>query len=765
MRVTLCFLLLLPAAAQADWLYGVRWDSPAQIEKLERFGLIIRYIDSDRMFVGSEKPSEEVINAAGLHSFVADRATPGDQYFFADHLERPVHDAVTVVHEVEGDVALLRIREVDLPAVQVSQHFLWPLPKSYDTQGWLRSPGPFTASKQTARLSGDEMDALLEQVDALRLRGHVESLALFDPAQGSVPGNIRTRYARHPQTFESTEYIRDQLSDALGENAVEVQQFRRTEDDSVMYNVVGTLQGADQAAGYYVICAHYDAIALRSAGWDWEEDPAPGADDNATGVALVMESARLLAQKQLPWSVRFIAFSGEELGLWGSGAYVARALKDGDKIFGVLNFDMIGYNDLSRRLELVTNPPSRWLVELLLDANQRYDVGLRVDVLDDDTARLSDHAPFWVRGFDAILGIENYLPTDPSTEGVVQGFYRVNSQYHSVVDVPDSINWELVRQTTQLTIATLAQYATSEGLPNLIVYPGDLDADSSDNLRARIGNVGRGPLPAGYRVRISHCRTDSTECGVIYDQVQAKPLDAGGVAEVILKWDRYGEMVFLLEADPNDEIRESDEEDNSAYQKVRLVPGNEIVLTPNPYRPTVDGLLSFIGVPRNGWVRIFRGGTEIWSAQEDEIDQRLKFGAKINEILWDGVDGDGSPIEEGEYSYEVSTSADDLVQQGTILLQQAVRVRIHPSPFRPGGDGLIFEGIPIQGDVSIFNLTGELVWRAQEGLGQQASYPDSEIRWAGVNLSGESVGAGVYFYAIRGSAGAFVGKGKIAVVK
>ena len=169
-----------------------------------------------------------------------------------------------------------------------------------------------------------------------------------------------------------------------------------------------------QQPGTNIICAHYDATGVRSAGgWDWQRDPAPGADDNASGVALVLESARLLAGQQFPWSIRFIAWSGEELGLLGSQAYADLAAERDDNILGVLNFDMIGFNDLQQRLELVTNPGSQWLANEMVAAAERYGIGLAIDVFEDPGSRISDHAPFWRQGYDAIVGIENHLPADP----------------------------------------------------------------------------------------------------------------------------------------------------------------------------------------------------------------------------------------------------------------------------------------------------------------------------------------------------------------
>src|SRR5262249_53707633 len=81
-------------------------------------------------------------------------------------------------------------------------------------------------------------------------------------------------------------------------------------------NVVGTKRGRTSRS--IIACAHYDSRMQRL------EDavaPAPGANDNATGVAALLEIARVLAPLSLSDSVRFVFFSGEEQGLWGSQAY------------------------------------------------------------------------------------------------------------------------------------------------------------------------------------------------------------------------------------------------------------------------------------------------------------------------------------------------------------------------------------------------------------------------------------------------------------
>ena len=561
-------------------------------------------------------------------------------------------------------------------------HFLWPLPTSYSLDGWLDAPQRAPKALQTA---SPAVAALIEGVAAERLQAHVEALALKDPALGSVPGNIRSRFAVHPELLESTEYIRSQLAAALGDEAVELHSFpidsrrvvshtsRRGNEgpapsDTTAYNVIGTLAGTDPEAGYYIVCAHYDATGTRSAGgWDWQSDPAPGADDNASGVALVLESAKLLAGQRFPWSILFIAWSGEELGLLGSQAYAVLAADREDPILGVLNFDMIGFNDLQQRLELVTNPGSRWLGDQMASVAERYSIGLNIDLLEDGGARLSDHAPFWSRGYDAILGIENYLPTDSTTYGVREGRYRINSQYHSIVDLPDSLNWELVRRTTQLAVATLAEYGLGEGTPNLAVFTGDLRSDRADDLRVRVSNIGLGAVASSFLVQVSQCALDSSQCEVIHRAKAPEGLAPGASAELRIPWQRFGEMVFLIEVDAEGQIGEVSEADNRVFQRLRLVPQSKIAVFPNPLL-IGSGVLRFSGVPLKSAVRVFGpAGELVWEAIEDDDAQR-RLGAVANEVLWYGVNHANTLVGNGVYIYTIHSP------EGTLLMRDKIAV-------------------------------------------------------------------------------------------
>ena len=402
MRYLLLFIWIFLSAAdlQGELLLGVPFSSTRQLQEIENADLRVRYVAPQLVFVSGDESTLEKLQARGLAPFIIDESGPGEVYYLTDDLDSGAEPS----YVDPAGWALLRLPQegVSLP------YFLWALPENYSLEGWLRLP---RSAKPTTPLASTSMDELLAQVDSVRLQQHIRSLALENPEGPSDYDNLRTRFVLRPETREATEYIRLHLAESLGEEAVEVQEFAlsggrlssylKEEDEEYArnaYNVIGTLQGADPEAGYYIIGAHYDAIGARSRTWDWRTDPAPGADDNGSGVALVLESARVLAGQEFPWSIRFVAFTGEELGLLGSRDYVARVVEADDTILGVLNFDMLGYNNQNDRVELATNPASSWIVDLMRESNQRYITDLQVDVLEDTSAILSDHHSFWARG-------------------------------------------------------------------------------------------------------------------------------------------------------------------------------------------------------------------------------------------------------------------------------------------------------------------------------------------------------------------------------
>lgn len=206
-------------------------------------------------------------------------------------------------------------------------------------------------------------------------------------------------------------------------------------------NIIGYLPGKKTPSAVVIICAHYDSYSNTGGA-------APGADDNGSGVAAVLEAAKIMCKYTFSYSVKFILFSAEEWGLYGSAHYAADAKRRGENIIGVINMDMISYTDhLPEDLDVIVNSSSKWLGAILEAAAANYssiDVASTVDGSYD----YSDHSSFWDKGFPAVLAIEDYEDTNP--------------YYHTAGDTLSTINLDFLTQAARTCLAATAQLAIPE---------------------------------------------------------------------------------------------------------------------------------------------------------------------------------------------------------------------------------------------------------------------------------------------------------------
>lgn len=189
-------------------------------------------------------------------------------------------------------------------------------------------------------------------------------------------------------------------------------------------NVVAMVPGRDAALrGHYVVIgAHFDHLGRSSASaMDPEKGNAirSGADDNASGTAMVMELARLFARNPARRSIVFVAFSGEELGLLGSQWFVEHAPVPMDSVSAMLNFDMVGrlQNDRLTVYGVATATGMRALVD---SANLTPPLSL---IAQGDGFGASDHSSFYAKG----------IP-------VLHFFTGIHEQYHRATDKADLVS-------------------------------------------------------------------------------------------------------------------------------------------------------------------------------------------------------------------------------------------------------------------------------------------------------------------------------------
>lgn len=218
--------------------------------------------------------------------------------------------------------------------------------------------------------------------------------------------DFMSRYSTFDSCFAAAAYIGDKFID-YGCDSVYFQDHVPGHAPNVIAIKRGVLY---PDSIYTVICGHFDAISDQA---PWI---APGADDNASGTAGVIEAARVMKDYDFEYSVRYIAFSGEEFGLYGSHNYAAAARARGDSILGVFNADMIAYVDAQpESLEVIakiSNPACEPLADFFIAAADTYtSILTRKNMV--NFAPYSDHSPFWDNGYVALCSIEDNPPVNP----------------------------------------------------------------------------------------------------------------------------------------------------------------------------------------------------------------------------------------------------------------------------------------------------------------------------------------------------------------
>src|SRR3954447_3717975 len=210
-------------------------------------------------------------------------------------------------------------------------------------------------------------------------------------------------------------------------------QGQRIFKDVDLWNVVAVLPGTKMPETQVLVSGHYDSLNLgnRPANAPPPEPgaasqltpeqfeknaelPAPGACDDGSGTAAVMELARVMSQYEFDKTLVFVAFAGEEQGLIGSSLLAAKAKKENQVIEAVLNNDIIGTdisgngrmsnNSVSVYSDETMDSVSQQLSRYVREIGQRYLPAMRVDTIfmGDRLGRGGDHTPFQWEGFGAV---------------------------------------------------------------------------------------------------------------------------------------------------------------------------------------------------------------------------------------------------------------------------------------------------------------------------------------------------------------------------
>lgn len=204
-------------------------------------------------------------------------------------------------------------------------------------------------------------------------------------------------------------------------------------------NIVVTIPGTKESSSIeYLLTAHYDCTSNSL-----------GADDDGSGIAAILTIADLLRNQNFSYTIRIIAFSGEEVGTFGSFCYARDAYRRGDNIRAVINPDMIGFADTKqggKTLRFFYPERSKWIATFAQNVSNNYDIiiDMTVDALPNYIG--ADHQPFVDYGYDGVWVAHQ------------DGYEWANTPE----DNPEHLNFTYLTKATKLLLAIIAELAVAD---------------------------------------------------------------------------------------------------------------------------------------------------------------------------------------------------------------------------------------------------------------------------------------------------------------
>jgi hypothetical protein len=276
---------------------------------------------------------------------------------------------------------------------------------------------------------------MIEQIDENIYLGYLESIVNFGPRKTG------TNECEQTATYIYTE---------LENMGLDVRYHDWSHEDYQGKNIEATLHGSDENSNeIYILSCHYDTTAN-----------SPGANDAGSGVAAMLVAANILSQYNFNHTIRFVAFSGECQGAYGSHEYVKEVKANEDNIIGVLHGDNMGWADNDIELDNIfisENTESQGITNFMIEVNQLYDIYINLKIHRNGAWYHSDHISFWELGYSAIWFAQVTL-----------------GGYWGPIDTIENLNIEYCLRGSKLLLATLASLADSNmGLiPNKPIVNG-----------------------------------------------------------------------------------------------------------------------------------------------------------------------------------------------------------------------------------------------------------------------------------------------------
>jgi len=350
-----------------------------------------------------------------------------------------------------------------------------------------------TTTAQITITRDPEIEAMVKEVNADSLKSYIYQMVAFGTRNTLSNQNSTTR-----GIGAARKWVLNKFNDFAKTSNGRLTAFidtttykpdgKRVDRNILLGNVVATLKGTDTSdKRVFIISGHLDG--MRTNVMDSVGD-APGANDDASGCAAVIECARIMSKRNFPATIIFVTVSGEEQGLLGAYYMSKKAKQENWNIEAVLNNDIMGSNNSSetnninnnqlrvfseglpayeldkngkqiRQLGLENDGKSRQLARYVKEIGERYVDNMQIVMIyrNDRFLRGGDHTPFVENGFAAVRFTEmneNYYHQH-------QDVRKENGIQYG--DLPEFMDFEYLRKNTAVNLSNLANLSKAPAMP------------------------------------------------------------------------------------------------------------------------------------------------------------------------------------------------------------------------------------------------------------------------------------------------------------
>ncbi len=417
-------LVLHSAIEEADRTVFIASGSPKDLAALQAAGTAVNVLDD---------------NTAGQPG------TTGSAYYLVDATADNAAELAGQAGDVlfTGATMLLVRTSVENELAFVEQLAVQGVPVSLVSAAALAPPtteGLVVQTASAAATRDPNVDSLLPRLTEADLRAMVDRLSGQQAVTvGGAAVTLNTRYTFAARIRDAEAYIYEYYQ-TLG---IPVRYSPWTYGNYSGRNVIAEVPGSVTPEKVLLLGGHLDNIS------EIPYTTAPGGDDNGTGTAATLLIARLLKTYQPDFTVRFVHFTAEEQGHWGSKVYAAQMRGRGEQVIGYIDLDMFGYDGNGDRVVEIhtgSGPKSNAFGAEFLERNERYGLGLNFERKSTTASRFSDHSSFWDQDYAAFLIIENFFD-----DAIVRDR---NPWYHNTGDLPARVDYNYVARISRVALAT-----------------------------------------------------------------------------------------------------------------------------------------------------------------------------------------------------------------------------------------------------------------------------------------------------------------------